>query len=570
MRGLPWALLLPALAAPVAASPVPPVLRIEAPLESPTEPGAASGPLRVADVQPLAASAQDHGAWRLEPGGGWTWEWIVEAPGSAATALAVEAGALPRRARLRFGADSKSLRDSPPGARGPGRRWLPLVPGDAVQLSLELPPGAAPETAALRVVAAARAWAAPAGSLAKADACEIDVACPVAEPWQDEVRSVARYTYQQGQFLYFCTGQLVMDADESFRPWFLTAEHCGVGNGNDAGVVLYWNFEASSCGGPRDGPVDQTQSGTIFRFSDTAADTTLLELEVDPPASYGVHHAGWDRSDAAVAAAVGIHHPAGDEKSISFSDRPLTKVRDCTTLAPPVTHWQVNGWDLGVTEGGSSGSGLWDADSHRLVGVLTGGLSYCDTPEDPDCYGRFAVAWANGLDEWLDPSGTGALGVDGADPPAPCEGPDSDGDGTPDACDVCPDTPDPEQADLDGDGVGDLCDGCVHHPDPEQVDLDGDGRTAGCDFLYGDLAPAGAPDGRLDVADVLRALRAAVDLEALTDAEFQAANVAPAVLTGDSPRLATPTAEPPLVLDVGDVLLTLQAAVGLIEFAEPT
>jgi hypothetical protein len=38
------------------------------------------------------------------------------------------------------------------------------------------------------------------------------------------------------------------------------------------------------------------------------------------------------------------------------------------------------------------------------------------------------------------------------------EDPDGDGDGTPDACDVCPRVPDATQADADGDGLGDACD----------------------------------------------------------------------------------------------------------------
>jgi hypothetical protein len=39
-----------------------------------------------------------------------------------------------------------------------------------------------------------------------------------------------------------------------------------------------------------------------------------------------------------------------------------------------------------------------------------------------------------------------------------CTGHDEDGDGFPDACDVCPADPDPDQRDTDGDGVGDACD----------------------------------------------------------------------------------------------------------------
>jgi hypothetical protein len=41
---------------------------------------------------------------------------------------------------------------------------------------------------------------------------------------------------------------------------------------------------------------------------------------------------------------------------------------------------------------------------------------------------------------------------------------DSDGDGTPDLCDLCPADPDPQQRDSDGDGLGDACDPCPDDP----------------------------------------------------------------------------------------------------------
>jgi hypothetical protein len=79
-------------------------------------------------------------------------------------------------------------------------------------------------------------------------------------------------------------------------------------------------------------------------------------------------------------------------------------------------------WSAGVTEPGSSGSGIWNPSNHRLIGTLSGGGSDCTTPSSPDCYGKFSVAWASGsssadrLRDWLDPLNTGVTGVDGNDP----------------------------------------------------------------------------------------------------------------------------------------------------------
>jgi hypothetical protein len=53
-----------------------------------------------------------------------------------------------------------------------------------------------------------------------------------------------------------------------------------------------------------------------------------------------------------------------------------------------------------------------------------------------------------------------------------CE-PDTDEDGVPDACDGCPDAPDPGQFDGDGDRVGDACDNCPSLGNPAQADSDG-------------------------------------------------------------------------------------------------
>ena len=96
-----------------------------------------------------------------------------------------------------------------------------------------------------------------------------------------------------------------------------------------------------------------------------------------PSASYNVYYAGWDRSGTAPAGGVGIHHPNADVKAISFSGNPLTTVDSCIGSGRS-THWQVI-WTSGVTEVGSSGSGIWDPATHKLVGTLSGGQSVCSS-----------------------------------------------------------------------------------------------------------------------------------------------------------------------------------------------
>jgi lectin-like protein/thrombospondin type 3 repeat protein len=50
-------------------------------------------------------------------------------------------------------------------------------------------------------------------------------------------------------------------------------------------------------------------------------------------------------------------------------------------------------------------------------------------------------------------------------------GPDTDGDGIPDATDNCPVDLNPGQEDTDGDGVGNVCDNCSFDSNPTQVDI---------------------------------------------------------------------------------------------------
>lgn len=305
-----------------------------------------------------------------------------------------------------------------------GRLWTAAVPSGEAVLELRVDP-AERDQVGLRVAQVNHGYRDifKDGSEGKSGACNIDTVCPQGDAWRDEIRSVARITIG-GEFL--CTGQLINNARQDLTPYFITADHCRVGDtGTPAeSVVFYWNYVTSICGGGADGTLDQNQSGSRFVADNERSDFTLVRLSQTPPAEFSVYYAGFDVSGAAPLSGAGIHHPQGDEKRISLYDTPATQAQ-VQIESRTVESWRVN-WSQGTTERGSSGSGLWNQD-HRLIGVLSGGEASCNNTGGNDFYGRLDVAWtaeanADGqLKAHLDPDNTGVQSVPGRDPTRPAQ-----------------------------------------------------------------------------------------------------------------------------------------------------
>jgi len=248
----------------------------------------------------------------------------------------------------------------------------------------------------------------------KSGSCNYDVVCPEGSGWENEISASGAYTINGTAT---CSGSMINNTGGN--DYFLTADHCGISSGNDQSVVIFWNYQNSTCrtpgsaasGGPGNGSLTQFNSGTIFRDGAGASDYTIVELEEAINPSFMVARAGWDRSGDNATSAVGIHHPGVEEKRISFEFQSTVRTNSFSnTPNANGTHVRVIDWDQGTTEPGSSGSPLFNQDK-RIIGQLHGGGAACGNNLS-DWYGGVAVSWGLGLQQLLAPGNPGLMNMD--------------------------------------------------------------------------------------------------------------------------------------------------------------
>ncbi len=250
--------------------------------------------------------------------------------------------------------------------------------------------------------------------------CQTDATCD--ENFRSQQRRSACLIVVNGNS--YCSGNVVNNTAQDGTPYVLSAAHCLYDSRENVDFtmaeksVFFFNYETPNCFPGIQGSMEMSVAGSTVQAALKKRDMLLLRLNENPPVDYRVYYAGWSISETASAPAYVFHHPQGDQKKISVgNDAPIAVSSTFGGLFSSNGHWRVRRWEQGVTEPGSSGSGLFDGND-RIIGSLSGGNSDCDSPYNDDFY-RLNAAWDNSekenekLKPWLDPINTNTRFLDG-------------------------------------------------------------------------------------------------------------------------------------------------------------
>ncbi len=243
--------------------------------------------------------------------------------------------------------------------------------------------------------------------------CFINVKCPEGNNWCNQIRSVAMIAVLSGSGLSgICTGSLINNERNDFRPYFLTANHCQVGrNVND--WIFIFNYQSNDCNNPFIYlTTTYSISGATLKANNCLSDFALLELSARPPAGYNVFYAGWDNKDERPESGATITHPNASVKKIAFYNNrprksafPLSEISCDDHVQSFTVYWTAGN---GSVDRVSSGGPLFNSEGH-IVGQLSAKYGTTCTDNDYAFYGRLETSWnaggsfSNRLKDWLNP-----------------------------------------------------------------------------------------------------------------------------------------------------------------------
>ncbi|MFZ1498453.1 MAG: trypsin-like peptidase domain-containing protein [Giesbergeria sp.] len=389
-----------------------------------------------ASGSPEATAALLH--WHATPAGGLVAALSVSAQGAYGLRMGLRVEALPSSAMLRVYSQSRPetvyemsgqqilqliARNLEAGDAEAAARtwWTPEMGSPEQTLEIELPAGTDPSALRLSVPQVSHIFedlslpteGALETKINESDTCNLDATC------YDELAaqrdSVARMLFSKDGNTYACTGTLLNDVAGSGTPYFLSANHCISTQSAAGSLQTDWFYRSPTCNSRTLSAASTRRlGGATLLYASSSTDSTLLRLNEAPPA--GARFAGWDASAQPVGLNVfGLHHPQADLLKVSLGN--ITNLTACSSTSN--TSFSCSGTSgnyyrvavsSGTSQGGSSGSALFSLGSKYVIGTLYGGVTSCSATGAFDMYGRFDVAYNDGLKTWL----AGNTGGDGS------------------------------------------------------------------------------------------------------------------------------------------------------------
>jgi subtilisin-like proprotein convertase family protein len=385
---------------------------------------------RFATALPLTLTPFTNGTWETLPDGRLAWRLRLHSKNAFSLNLGFSQYQMPRGGSLLlYSPDQSQILGpfTPSDNEAHEQLWTPMIDGDEIILEVQLP---AEEKTNLKLQLRTvnhdfMNFSAMAG------ACHLDVVCGAANGWgildryREVIQSVAAYGFEGTAF---CTGVLVNNSQNDCKPYFMTANHCGVTAENAPSVVVFWNYENSTCrdmrgpvgGSLGDGNQNTYNTGAVFRAAYALTDVTLIELD-DPIADTAEYFfAGWNiGADLPKDTVALIHHPSGEEKRASFSFGGVYTGAwgNGNDSVPDGDYLIIPKYNIGSSESGSSGAPLFNKNQ-QVIGQLRGGSANCNR-EGFDAFGWIRQSWEGGgtpgtrLRDWLDPANSGVVQING-------------------------------------------------------------------------------------------------------------------------------------------------------------
>ena len=367
------------------------------------------GPLQVSFERGMPAEYEGNLSSRMK--------WVPNEDGTAATQASVTSpGAtnmrmgvqvdLPPEAEIRFfGADPTAnhpvvtREDISWKGSEPQTLWSPIVEGQTIGIEIVLPSEESLSDFRFEIDGVLHGFLEDGGFGFTPQLCsnQVDAMCRTSRFPSDYIGTVGQISYRKDSGGgYVCSGTMMNDKDERhFIPYFLTANHCISSQAEAESIVAQWYYLPATCGGTTlHSRYFRTSFGANMLATSPRQDSSFLVFRYR--ARKPQWYSGWNSARAPIGHdAFGLHHPSGTR--MKYSAGRTTRFKNANVCEDPERRIGCNlvanaievDWTDGLTEGGSSGSGLFFRlpQGTYLMGVLSGGIGECT--DKISSYGNF-------------------------------------------------------------------------------------------------------------------------------------------------------------------------------------